>query len=424
MKSEALQDELENNPDEAAADPSSCEPPKHWLLLEFPFLTASGFLSALDIVMNACEDPPDSDEEFYAQSVVKARGLAIQQMESLLEMALEEEGASSENARKTLGTMLISNCAGQPIEIKDYCLQRAAEALRFFSNDGLQEYLLDSIDICLTSNLFLPIKERMHLVHALMQCAEIARGQVPPYMTFRRCSRVLHEALLLEIQRTESEQSLRYSQILMDSMVSYPHHLAPATLYALSQVSSNQSLKEMAAAAYRAVTDSLEIRWLKTPADKLASLESRKNRLAQLCRSPRGDAYGVQTIFSNFKGCPIENADDPRLPALITLMSFNMDPLKMANCWSLYGQGEYNETIDGFVKGLDELAYLAINSGSAGLSHDAVKLLRALEKQSPELEKRIAEESEVASLRFVAAQGSPSNNSDDAAGLPLVEERD
>jgi hypothetical protein len=300
-------------------------------------------------------------------------------------------------------------------------LQRAAEGLRFLSENGLPSYLIDCVEISLTARLELPETERIHLLRALLQAAEFSQAQFPPSLGFKRSARILHEALLLEIQRPMPEQSLKYTQLLMDSMASYPHHLALATLNAISLTGVNQSLREMAAAAFHAVAESLEIRWLKTLEDKLATFDSRKERLAELCRMPHDDAYNVQVIFNSLKGFPIKSLDDPRLPAIKTLMSYSMSSVKMANCWSLFAQGDYSPTVDEFVHGLDELTNLAVNSGSAGLSHDAVKLIRSLQKEHPELEEKIKAYTESANLRFVAALTDAQSPAD---ALPLPEDGD
>jgi len=402
----------------------SCTVPAHWLLLEFPLLTSEGFLAGISHLLSTEEPAPGLEEEFYQLCLSKLKEFAEEQVELLIEMGNDSSAAKNEYARKTIGAMLISACADQPKEIKHYCLRRVSDAVRYFSELGLPGYLIDSLDICLCSNLQLSEKIRLNLLHALIQCADAGVDEPDSAITFFRTARILHDALLLEIQRALYAQSSRYYQLLMDSMASYPYHLAPATLKALSLTSCEKSLREMADAAFHAVTESLEIRWVRTISDKLASLESRKERLAALCHGETDQTKVVQVIFSNLKGLPIDQLDDPRLATIKTLMTY-ADSIKMAGCWSVFAQGEYSEEIDKFLQGIAELSELAINSGSAGLSHDAVKLLRQLQKQHPDLSSTITEQTEKASMRFVnailengiaPALVTPS--------IPLIDERD
>jgi predicted nucleic acid-binding protein len=373
-----------------------------WLREHFPLLTIDGIKSALaERLSEAATKPPDERlqfEEIRWAVIVQARI----QLEQLAVKALEIM-KGSEYARAAIGEFLIAEDFELPVELAVYGQERAALTILELAPRVLPKPLIAYLVLGLTRTVEMPETARVMLLDAWQILTRKWRkyGQTSE---FPPSHQVVLEALELETRRPSTLQSDAFLIAICQFISRNPHSVYTPLLLVLSTEYPSPAVRKIITETLRTIYESLEMRWLNTRTDELSDLPSRASRLEALRNYHVDTSSWVQTIFNNTRGVPIESVDDARAVWLKKLMKNQSMSIKMAVCWSLYGQGKYNPELDDFMGGISALSFVAINGLSPGLTRDALELLARLQEDYPQSKPHIEKANERASKKFIENQ--------------------
>jgi len=378
-----------------------------WLSENFPLLTAHGFRAALAERLHKAVAANPNDhlqyEEIRWAVIIQARI----QMEQLAVKALKIN-VGSEYARAVIGDFLLAETAGQPVELIIYGQERAALTILELAPRVLPKSLLACLIIGLTHIIDMPETARGILLEAL----QVLIGKWRKYgypSDISSPHQIVLEALELELRRPAALQSEAFLLSICEYISKHPHAVFVPLLLTYAAEHASPAVQKVVTEVLRTINESLEMRWLNTRTDDISDTSSRAARLKTLGNSSSDTSMCIQTIFNNTKGVPIESLADPRAVELKKLMKNQSMSIKMAVCWSLYGQGKYCPELDHFTGGIMALSSVAMNSLSPGLTRDALELLVRLQEDFPESKARLDKANEKASKKFVERQIEPEN---------------
>lgn len=240
---------------------------------------------------------------------------------------------------------------------------------------------------------------RWTLLNALTQ------GKARRERTDLQLSATLLSSLHQELERPDSQRSVRFQCRLIELIKEHPNPEAVPILNAIAEHHPQVEVRETARLVKFYIHNSHRRIWDATACDELSRLDERARRLAcTLADNDLTEVEGIQAVFNQLKGCYITDKNDPRLPYLDNILSLSVpasSQLTLGTALGIAYSYRIPELCQVAGKAIQVLVETAINGADPGAMLDAligVKLFRQLSKTADAcIEKSLA----VANQTFV-----------------------